>query len=109
MQETEEYQQHVSAEIDVGYLVAGAALLSTACHKNDACSEQHGKEPAHLALEEHPLEDQDEQVEVSMWTEKVVDGRADRDVVEGFGNSKVVDVHDQDTENPDAAKDVETR
>jgi hypothetical protein len=109
MQNSEEHEEYVPSYIYVCYFSACTPALCTTGEKYHSGTEEHGKDGAHFALEEHPLDKEHEEVQMRMWTVKVVDRCAVWDLPYRLCIAEAVDVNYENTEQSNSAKDIDSK
>ena len=70
MEHAEEDEPHVAAGVDVGGADAGTAGFGSAGHEDDAGTEEHGEERAHLAFGDDPAGEPEDGVGFPVRSEK---------------------------------------
>jgi hypothetical protein len=107
VENAEDHKQQAAAHVDVGDLGVASALCAPS-EKDDAGAEEHGEKATHLAFEEHPLNEEEDKVDVGMGPSKSIDWKSNGYVMDYFGVAKKIDVHSENTQQSHAAQDIDT-
>ena len=102
MENAEDHKQQVAARVDVGDLGVASALCA-AGEKDDAGAEEHGEKATHLAFKEHPLNEEEDKVDVDVGPSESIKWKSNGYVMDYFGVAKEIDVHDENTQQSHAA------